>query len=208
MKRLDKTGFTIVELMIATLVFSVVLLVLTAGVIGISKSFYKGFVTSKTQETARSIVDEIGQAIQFSGGNINTHVTNSDVASGYCINSRLYSYVLYKPVSAGNHRLISSPYSCNNGAITALSGAGMNSGTAGYRELLGANMRVAKFIVAEVPSNPNLYTVSVKVVYAADDDVLANPNTANALCKSEIGSQFCAISEITTTVQRRIATGP
>ena len=48
-------GFTVLELMIATTVFSVMLLLTTTGMIQIGKVYYKGLVTAKTQDTVRSI---------------------------------------------------------------------------------------------------------------------------------------------------------
>jgi len=46
-KRLQ-SGFTLVELMIATMVFSVILLVITYGVVRFTNSYYKGLNSSTT----------------------------------------------------------------------------------------------------------------------------------------------------------------
>jgi len=51
--------------------------------------------------------------------------------------------------------------------------------------------------------NPKIYKISVKVVFG-DDDLLNNPNAESATCKSEQGSQFCAVSDITTVVTKRV----
>jgi prepilin-type N-terminal cleavage/methylation domain-containing protein len=64
------SGFTIVELMISTLVFSVILLVVTFGIVHFTNSYYRGINGSTTQDTARTIVDSVTQAIQFSSGTI------------------------------------------------------------------------------------------------------------------------------------------
>lgn len=62
----NSEGFTLVELMIATSIFSVILLLLTFGLLGIGQNYYKGRNSVRTQDTARRIMDEISQAIQFS----------------------------------------------------------------------------------------------------------------------------------------------
>lgn len=59
----NTAGFTIVELMIATVVFSVILILITTGIIQIGKAYYKGIIGSRTQETARKITDEVGRSI-------------------------------------------------------------------------------------------------------------------------------------------------
>jgi hypothetical protein len=45
--------------------------------------------------------------------------------------------------------------------------------------------------------------VQVRVIYG-DDDLLSNPTAANANCKSQAGSQFCAVSDLTTVVVKRV----
>src|SRR5690606_22524615 len=91
-------GFTIVELMIATSVFSVVLLLCTYGLLAIGRSYYKGVTISRTQETARLIVDDVAEAIQFNGG----AVVLNPAGRMYCIGSRRYSYALNEIKSAAN----------------------------------------------------------------------------------------------------------
>ncbi len=66
----NQKGFTLVELMIATTVFSVILLGATTAVIQIGRMYYKGVIASRSQETARRVIDEISRAIQFNSGEI------------------------------------------------------------------------------------------------------------------------------------------
>lgn len=49
----------------AMLVFSVILTVVTMGVISFSNRYYKGVHASTTQNTTRNIMSTITQAIQF-----------------------------------------------------------------------------------------------------------------------------------------------
>src|SRR5437667_5654433 len=84
------SGFTIIELMIATVIFSVVLLLITAGIMQVARVYYKGVTEANTQSTARSIVDTISQAIQFDGGNI---TTVAGVSPAYqCVNNQQFAF--------------------------------------------------------------------------------------------------------------------
>jgi prepilin-type N-terminal cleavage/methylation domain len=88
-------GFTILELMIATMVFSVVLLLVTAGILQVSRVYYKGLTESTTQSTARNIIDTLAQAIQFSGAEVTeTHNVNPGKDDSFCIGNKQYSYRL------------------------------------------------------------------------------------------------------------------
>ncbi len=213
-------GFTIVELMIATLVFSMVLILITVGVLSFTKSYYRGINQSNTQSTARGIMEDVSQAIQFSGDAIapNIGVTSGSPASdttnishGFCIGNQRYSYLLGKqlwdagPPNASLHQglhvlLVDQPGSCGGQAPQNVASAPATV----LGEQLQPRMRLAKLSVTPVGTG-GLYKVTVRVVYG-DDDLLNNPTGPNANCKVSIsGSQYCGQSELTTTVKRRIA---
>ena len=121
-------GFTIVELMVATSVFSAILLISLAGLIQIGRMYQKGVTSSQTQETARGVMDEITQAIQFNGGNVKEPyiispatdiprgpeiaVTAADVsknAVGYfCIGTTRYTYSIDRKQSPTNSNVVAS----------------------------------------------------------------------------------------------------
>src|ERR1700677_3100882 len=89
----NESGFTIIELLIATLVFSTILLIATYGVIQIGRTYTKGYIGSLTQNTTRSIVDQISQAIQLSGPNT-VQTGSSGNYMSVCIGSIRYTYIL------------------------------------------------------------------------------------------------------------------
>src|SRR5690349_14114335 len=76
-------GFTIVELMVATLVFSVVLLVVTVGIMQFTRSYYRGAIQAKTQDTARTVIDNITQSLQFGLAEPDIGVNPDDQTIGY-----------------------------------------------------------------------------------------------------------------------------
>jgi hypothetical protein len=90
-----------------------------------------------------------------------------------------------------------------------------SSGLHDARELLGERMRLSRFDI-DPPVN-GMYKITIRVVYG-DDDLLCSPAaddcnsnttssnlTSNDLtCKLKAGSQFCSVSELSTTVRRRV----
>lgn len=192
----NQHGFTIVELMIATLIFSVVLLVVTIGIIQISRVYYKGITEANTQNVTRSVADTISQAIQFNGGVVTN--TSGNATGVFCVGSQQFSYRLGvklqdAAVSGSNYALLQSttPGCSSSSPVPAT----------GFKELLGPNMRLSNLAVEQTGNN--LYKITVKVVYG-DDDLLNNPGSTNPTCKTGAGSQFCSISDLTTTVVKRV----
>src|SRR6266702_6725818 len=103
LKHKAQAGFTVIELLIATAIFSLVLLLITVGIMQITRVYYKGITETNTQNTARAIVDDIAQAIQFGGpANIQKTVgTTPGTSYAFCIGNQLYSYILgYQVVDA------------------------------------------------------------------------------------------------------------
>lgn len=112
----NKRGFTIVELMIATMVFSVILLSAATALIQMGKLYYKGVVTNRMQETTRSIVDQVGQQLQFSkdnfvpstGGSSHQYIVTNGIDgagkmtySALCIGDTRYSFRINTQVNSG-----------------------------------------------------------------------------------------------------------
>ena len=206
-KKLNQSGFTIMELMIATIIFGVVLIAITVAIMQFTRVYYKGITESNVQDTTRTIVDQIAQGIQFNGGTISA--TNAAPTAGssyaFCVGNTQYSYTtgtqLEDAPSATQtyHALVSRVLA---GCTASSPAQNVRSATVSGREMLGPHMRIARLQVTNV--NTNIYKVSLRVVYG-DDDLLNNPKAANASCKNlYIGGQFCAVADITTTVIKRV----
>lgn len=209
-------GFTIIELMVATLVFSVVLLVVTAGILQISRVYYKGLTESATQSTARSIIDTISQAIQFSGGDV-TETPGNGVGVNYafCVGNKQYSYRLGSQVKNNPtesdqawHALVESVV---GGSCSGVSPQPLTNQTVSGRDLVNQEMRLSNLQVEDL--GEDRYRVSVRVVYG-DADLLLSPSAPSsptgatlpdAICQPvRAGTQFCAVSELSTVVVKRV----
>jgi len=209
-----------VELMIATLVFSVVLLVITVGVLNFTHAYYAGVNSSNTQDTARNIVNNVTQAIEFSGTTVSPTkpVSNGSATYYFCANNNTF---VFTPGQLYNS---SAPNASNPGLYQAATNA-CNPNNVDYskgRELLGENMRVVLLSVAD-GTEPRTYTVAVRLAYG-DDDLLCAPESAQGSCTSstvltnqqianhgdvtcrlQTGFQFCAVAGLTTTVALRVS---
>ena len=213
-------GFTILELMIAAMVFAVILLIVATGTISFTNSYYSGITRSNVQSVARSIMSEVSQSIEFSTtGSLYTLSpvnVGTGVVDGYCIANTMYSYelgieVVSPPSSSstddqGYHGLeVDSNAKCSSGASPNLS---QNQGLPQHvQELLNQHMRLGTFDITQ--QSGNLYIIHIRVIYG-DNVVLNNipaslgdPLWSSVGCVSNAGS-FCAVSDLTTSVEQRI----
>ena len=213
-------GFTIVEFMIATSVFGVVLLIVTAAVLYISRQYQNSLYASSTQAATSNLVDTVAQSIKFSS----TPISSTSHASGtksYCIGTKQYLYVVGKQVDGGNAatKTRNAVIARQNSNCT-LESIITSQPSGSPQELLGRGMRLSKLTITTSPASPALYTVSARVVYG-DDDLLCSPSVSGScsssatmsavdlarsdiICRPQSGSEFCAVSELSSTVYRRL----
>ncbi len=216
-------GFTIVELMIATLVFSVILLVITVGVLRFSSAYYKGVNNSNTQSVARSITDTVSQAVQFGS----TSVTPSSTpglydAAGlkgvFCAGG--YTFVYSQKQYTGGTPDVNNPGffmmrmpTANCGTVSALD-------TQEGQELLGKGMRVTN--VSLLAGTNDVYTFSVTVAYGENDLLCITASNGCAQgssvptdsqlvaagsgisCRSGTGNEYCSVVTLDTSIKKRV----
>jgi len=214
-----QAGFTIVELMIATLVSSIVLLVITFGVVHFTNDYYRGINSSNTQATSQNAIDSIAQAIQFNAGNT---VATDGTQGFFCAGNQVFLYTMGQQLtgtpSATNWGLYQLANPSPNCAVPAI--------TTGGNELLGKNMRLSYINLAQVGTT-DVWQLELRVAYG-DPDLLcktsitgntkgscaatatnytaADPIQGNDVrCKQLIGSQLCSITHLQTAIGQRIA---
>lgn len=209
MKKVNKKGFTIVELMIASSIFSVMLLVVLGAVIYLGRLYYKGITISNTLQTTRSVVDLATESVQYSGEPYRLLAAGSGWDGAYCTGGKKFSFRL-------NTQLVdSSPGSGQATQVLVLSedevcNTVVPSGANTDRELLKENMRILSFELT--PVSGDLTNINFGVAYGGDpSDPTVDPNTFNytagqiSSCKdSDQGSAFCAISYLSTSALRKV----
>lgn len=221
----DQSGFTIIELMIASLIFAVILVVITSGIISFTARYYKGIHSSETQTVARNLMDIIAQQLEYgNGGTSNTLVQGATGTDRFmCIGTTQINYQLGAELGQPGNTygvIVSTKQP------TAVCGA--TPGTSA-REMLGTNMRLTNLAVSQTPGGvSSLFTISAGVAYG-DTDLLCDSSlptnvaggcdpTRAALnyddsqwaaqgqfinCRPGGASQFCAFSHLSTEVAAR-----
>lgn len=195
-----EAGFTIVELMIATVVFSSILIVVAAGIVQFTNSYYRGVHASSTQNAARSLTDAVSQAVQFGSADV------SDGLNVFCAGGQNFTIsagALYDGASnSGGARMSPQTVGC---AATASNG----------KQFLSRNMRITTARLTG--SLGGVYSFTVTVAYGENDLLCAGSCTStpptnaelvaagdNISCKPGKGSQYCAVSTIRTSIKKRV----
>lgn len=212
--RSNSGGFTIVELMIATLVFSLVLLVCAMAIVHVGRMYYKGTVTNRTQDTARRAMDDIARNIQF-GASSNTSAflrRGSDIigevgqVNSICLGNIRYTYSTEKSLGedTDNNQIphvlwrdrVQTGVECGVADISQDDPPGE-----GGVELLGANMRIPHF---DVQVDNGAWSIEISISYG-DDPLLFEDGSNFGICKgTNAGGQFCATAQLSTTVLQRL----
>jgi len=220
LKPLQSSGFTIVELMIATVVLSVILLLSTVMITSIGNLYYKGVNKSRLQDDARTIANDVSQRLELQANSTQLPGTDGETypygsgsiyVAAICIGSTRYSYI---EDSAGQKWQIGSGGSAVNqvphifwrdtnpsASCTALDLTKTNppgSGSDGT-ELISANSSVSYFSV-DTTSAP--YGVKIDLAYG--DRTLLSGVGLNATCKGGAGDQFCATATVSTAATPRL----
>jgi len=216
-QRFQAAGFTIVELMIATMVFSVIMLIVATVVIAFSRSYYGATNAAHTQETTRTTIDAVSQSIQFGSQPFSPGISSADTSLNYfCAGGYLFAF------NQGVRYDGAAPTNTNAGLymLPVTSACAVPATLTGGRQLLGKDMRVMRLTVSPVAGDTQRYQVSATLAYGNDNDlfckvgdacppsapltneqlVAAGPNLA---CITGTGAEYCAVSSLTTVVQKR-----
>lgn len=206
----SQQGFTIVEIMIATTILSVMLVLVTTMIIGIGKLYSKGINLNRIQDNARTINDEVSQHLQLEGTGPIPAASPDGNTLAICVGNTRYSFV--KNLRLGPNDSSHSVHvlwrddnpntgSCsvpNSFLSTEVPQNGASNPSKNGVELMGANTRITEFTITA--TSP--YTVQVGLVYGDDD--LFTGSGMSVTCNGGVGSQFCATAQLTSTVAKRM----
>jgi|ERR1035438_7080730 prepilin-type N-terminal cleavage/methylation domain-containing protein len=206
-----QAGFTIIELLIATLVFSVILLITTYAIIQISRTYIRGYISSETQNTNRAILDQLTQAVQLSSDGSIT-IPSAPISNVYwfCVDGERYTYtynVELQSITTPGHTDVfiqdKDPGSC-------LGPASLTAPVSGSKELLSQSMQLIPPIgdgpiISKVNSavGTGLYSLNLNILYGDLGAYLVNSNGVKYCVTISVGGAFCANSTISTTVEVR-----
>jgi prepilin-type N-terminal cleavage/methylation domain-containing protein len=208
-------GFTIIELLVASTIFSIVLVVIVSSFLQVGRMFYKGVSINNTNEATRNLVDDITNDARFSNffdaGNTTQPTLPPNAKHYFCIGSHRYTYLLNTQVKDADINATAASMAAGIVQDTAngcpdLSVAGTNP-----TQVLGPGMRLNLLNVGKNNSGSGLLIHAHVIFYGADDTVFAStsnaPNAINApdaYCSGNLlSTQFCAMSDISTNVTLR-----
>jgi prepilin-type N-terminal cleavage/methylation domain-containing protein len=208
MRKRNTKGFTVIELLIATAVFSVVLIIFLTALIRISEVFYKGVNLANTQEATRAALQDISDDIQF-------YKEAPDVHSDYfCVGDHRYAMSKGVQVGSGNpndYGLVREVMS----TCKPLTGSGSQPVDLTKAEkLLSPGMQLNDLSIQ--PLNGGISIRIFVVYYGSDNTVFYSPTSshnnpndpaydaykaADAQCTGlPSSSQFCATADYVSTV--------
>ncbi len=198
-------GFTIIELMIATSAFSLLLMAMLSAFVFLGRLYYKGISEANTQEVARSVLSRTSDVVRLSGSSIANAPASFGWDGAHCIGNKKYSYKINKQLTSNveddtlqsDQVLIESddPGCSNTRSSDPRPGDNPN-------ELLEELMGLAEFNILE---QNNLVDVDITITLG-DNDQFTRDDQGKAIgCQSDMaGSEFCAVSELDTVVFRKV----
>jgi len=227
-------GFTLIELMVSTLVFTLVLMAVTVALIQISRLYYRGVTQSRTQETIRNVSDEISQSIQFSAQNVTPPsypvvnkiavIPGPDIAVTkkgkgedrfyFCVGPKRYSFAVDRMVTKEAQRE-SNKYSRHGLWVDVPVTGCANSAVALEPADLdienptseGRELLQANMRISKLELkhiSDELWTLNIAIAYGEEEFFYVNDEGRKVCEGSRIGVELCATSELSLTILRRV----
>lgn len=212
MKPSDRTeqGFTIVELMIAMTVFSFILVMVTVSFVQIGRLFYKGVTVARTQEATRGIISNLTGNLQFQSNAIVCENTAGSACGStlpaegvLCVGNTHYFYRVEPPKSEAPDTGTIPPSYLSLNTTTDAADCDFDEGHDEAQNLLGDGMRLID-INARCDAASELCDVLLELAFG-DRSLMRIENSRQAQCLGGVvGSQFCAVSRLSSSVIRRV----
>lgn len=83
LKKINSQGFTLIELMLALSIFSLVMLIATTGFIGINRTFTRGLIRKQLSQTVQFVSDDTTRIVRTNIQTAATLCSGSDCPNGW-----------------------------------------------------------------------------------------------------------------------------
>lgn len=218
MKR-NTSGFTIVELLIATTIFSIVILGASITILEVSRLYYKGTILTRTQNATRDLLDSISRPMQLEKKTIIQENTAVNIGGRQvkilCVGTTRFTYVegFRQGVNTSGfdgsdtiaHAIwrdeVAVPSDCGTTVpdLTAITPTPLG------RNVLQENMRVRTLSVTKLGSTDRLWAIDVHVLYGEKDLMRLDGSSIPEACLGDpANSKWCASTLYSTRVFKRI----
>jgi prepilin-type N-terminal cleavage/methylation domain-containing protein len=200
----DQKGFTIVELMLSTVIFSIVMLMVIFAMMHIGRTYTRSLVSARMQQQVDEMIYEISQDVKFEGGTLVHYKPIGDGSVGVlCVGLKRYTYLLNEQRNDLQPHVMLYDQNDDCGLI-APAGANLSTLNQSAKDLVQSRTRLYKFEVSKLPSiADDSWRIDVGLAYG-DDDQFNYDGSGRPICKSEVGSQNCKTAESTLLVTRRV----
>jgi prepilin-type N-terminal cleavage/methylation domain-containing protein len=214
MKKISDKGFTVIEVLIASLVFTTLLLLSMEGITRIAKVYVKNSSITKANEFSKSFIGDIAQQIKYG---VEPKFTSGN-PSFLCVSDSGYKIELNKTQEEDLGPIPINPIvKIQDPGCTLYANASNYTG-ASYNpvNISPVNIRILSFnIIKNTVGTTPVWTIDMRVALGAKDllrdsanKILADDPTANyseAVCRGGIaGSEFCSVISISTSITRRM----
>jgi prepilin-type N-terminal cleavage/methylation domain-containing protein len=217
----SSTGFTIIELLIATTIFSIVLVVIVSSFLQVGRMFYKGVSVNNTNESTRNLVDSIANDARLSTFTPGGADSSDPSKLFFCIGAHRYTYKLNTQVKAND---ISTSASTMGAGIVQDTAGGSSCLDPTHNpginpsQVLGPDMRLNALSVTKNTTGTSVMIHAHVIFYGVDKTVFSSSihpndtatdhtaalNDPSAYCSGNLlSTQFCAVSDIGTSVTLR-----
>lgn len=211
-KKLNNNGFTIVELLIAISVFSTLLIIIVYSFIYGLDTFIKDQIVSNTQETTRSIEQNITQNLSLTPigsytpiksttttiKSTTTNTTTNVTSQGFCIGDYRYSYILDQQLTSNIGGLVQDTVAGCSSTDFAIDLSNKKNLTSSSRQLLGDNMQISQLNISPI-DNTNGFILTIEIDYGSNFNSGSNDYTYS--CPSgNISASYCAVDKVDTYV--------
>lgn len=209
MRRLNKKGYTLIELMISISFFSLLLLMIIYGFVQINRSYTRGIVIKTIQESSRDVIEDISNTIRTSTNVsfISPSYPTVGQSTRYrlCLDGVRYAWNQQNEskttLEVSDERYITNEtFSMvrmfDNGSCTD------NIDKRYAEEVLDNRAMIQHFEVKPVAGTNNSYRLVLTVSTKGTADLLKTYGV-NATCDVKVGDQFCDVAKFNTVVTSR-----
>jgi prepilin-type N-terminal cleavage/methylation domain-containing protein len=186
-------GFTLVEFLLAIVVFSFILILMATAFIQVNRSYNKGLTVRRVHQSARDIIADVSRTFLSNTGSLNS-LSLTKNAQEICIGTKVrYLWSVGTVDRSANYGMMRDTQfsSCGEGL----------PGDVGEVELLDDNVVVQNFDISQIGTSGS-YRITV-TLSSNTSDLVTGDGSGGVECSVGAGDQFCDIVTLETTVSVR-----
>lgn len=196
MKRNNKQrGFTVIELLLATTFFSVIIMMVTAGFVQINRSYTRGTLVHNMQNNARVLFEDISRSIRDStpGGLAYSNTQPYRL----CLPGVRYGWNQFNGTVRSNESLPSNAAMLKSYDSSSCTSAIPSNASA----TLGDNMLVQHMSITPINPGNNRVVRFIMVISSPTAELVEQGE--NARCRPDRNSQYCDVVRLETVITLR-----